>query len=512
MISSAFERDRCTDALNEEAPATALPLPERPYQDSRPKLNTFDVFDTLITRRCIAPARIFDLIAAQSRIGNFAAARVLAEARVAGAPYDLDTIYTSLQTILNLDAETMARLKALEIAFEHENAIPVAENMARVADGDVLISDMYLGADVIRSLLRKAGFEKKVALIVTCDGKQSGRIWPRVLDKIQIKEHLGDNAYSDNIMPARFGIPTQHTKVTDPNTVEKTLIEIGLPDLASLCREARLASYSERGDIHALQSIQASFNFPILVLASLALARLAQHQSFRSLLFCSRDCNLWLPLFRVMAAQLHLECPASYFYTSRLTRTKPSMDYLAYAQASITDGAALVDICGTGWSLAHLFQNLGLNDQHLVLLHRLPPVRLYEELAATPATCTVHALLPTADETCDHVALEMSNYAEHGMVADMCRIGETNVPIFSPDQRPRQLREAIEAQRHCFMRAVTIISEQGLKETLALDDASISVLCKALYQGLSKQTALQAAYQAQHHAEDMTTLRQLGCI
>jgi len=482
-----------------------------PSLDSRPKVNTFDVFDTLIARRCIEPFRIFEMIAAHAKIETFVSARRLAEANVAHAPYDLDIIYANLMTILGIRADEAAELKALEIRFELENVIPIAANMTRVTDGDILISDMYLGAGLIRSLLAKAGFQKNVALVVTPDGKHSGQIWPRVIEKFEIQEHLGDNAYSDNLMPSRFGIANRHTDISAPNFVEKTLLDIGLRDLALICREARLAA-SATGHAHSLQVLQASLNFPILTLASIALARLAKREGLESLLFCSRDCNLWLPLFRSMAQSLGFEGQANYFYTSRLTRTKPSADYLAYARENVKPGVAVVDICGTGWSLAHLFQNLGLDGQHLVFLHKLPPVDLYEKAAPTPPTSISHALLGSTDERCDHVVLEMSNYAEHGMTLDVRRIGESFVPVFAQDQRPAAIFDMIEAQQRCFRHAVAIMEKHSLKETLSIDDASLNVLCTALYQSLSNQEILKIAYAAAHHAEDITTLTQLGCL
>jgi hypothetical protein len=153
-----------------------------------------------------------------------------------------------------------------------------------------------------------------------------------------------------------------------------------------------------------------------------------------------------------------------------------------------------------------------LSDPHFVFLHRLPPVSLYEQVAPTPPVGTLHGLLNSTDERCNHIALEMSNYAEHGMAVDVRQIGEAFVPVFAQDERPVHIRDGIEAQRLCFMKATEILNAHGLRETLSLDDAALQVLCTALYQSLSNQTALQMAYAAQHHAEDIVTLKQLGCL
>jgi hypothetical protein len=503
MTPAALEDNRASDRHG-RAPSAPM--------DDRRSVATFDVFDTLIARRCIEPRAIFEMIAAQAKIENFAAARIEAEARVAGQPHDLDTIYATLGTILPLDKAQLAALKTLEIRLEQENVIPIAETMAEVADGDVLISDMYLGADVIRTLLDAAGLQKKSALIVTTNGKQSGRLWPELLKKFHVTAHVGDNVHSDVAMPRSFGIVSQQTTLARPNAVEQTLLDIGLRDLATICRETRLASWSERPNVRALQIIQADFNFPILVLASVALSRFAERENLSSLLFCSRDCNLWLPLFRIVARDFGLHCKADYFYTSRITRTEPSDDYLSYAKDCIAEGAAIVDLCGTGWSLSHLAHNLCAGKQMLFFLHRLPQVALYEQHAPTPATCEIMGLLEDGDPKFNHMALEMSNYAAHPMVVDIRRIENATIPIFASDERPDDIRHAIEAQRRCFLSAVTSLEKHGLRETLALDDASLKTLCAALYQGLSNQNVLKNVYGVQHYAEDIATLKQLGCI
>lgn len=503
MTPAALKDDRSSD--RQGCAQSAQP-------DGRPSINTFDVFDTLIARRCIEPHAIFEMVAAQAKIENFVAARIEAEARLAGQPYDLDAIYAMLGAILPLDAAQAAALKALEIRFEHENVLPIAETMAQVADGDVLISDMYLGTDVIAALLAAAGLRKTTPLVVTSAGKQSGRIWPQILEKFHVKAHLGDNAHSDVVMPRGFGIVSRQTTLARPNAIEQTLLDIGLRDLATICRETRLASWDERSHVHALQVSQADFNFPILVLASLALSRFAERAGLTSLLFCSRDCNLWLPLFRVVARDVGLQCETDYFYTSRITRTAPSEDYLFYAKKCMTERTAIVDLCGTGWSLSHLADSLGAGEQVLFFLHRLPQVALYERRAPTPATCRIAALLEDGDPKCNHVALEMSNYAEHGMVVDMRRVEDAAIPVFAPDGRPTEISHAIEAQRRSFLHAVASVEKHGLRETLALDDASLKVLCAALYQGLSNQSILQSVFGAQHYAEDIATLKQLGCL
>ncbi len=500
------------DSSRSDAGPTSQPASSDASSSQRLRLRTFDVFDTLIARRCIEPAVVFAIVEERAEIAGFAAARALAEAALAHQPYTLSEIYAKLPDFLAVGEEQLRRLETLELAVEGENVIPIAQNIAAVADGDLLVSDMYLAPDVIRSLLHRAGFRKRVALLVTANGKSSGRVWPELLHSLDIVEHLGDNLHSDNLMPRRFGIEARHVTCSQPNVVEKTLLDVGLRDLALTCRQARLSSWTGDPDIDALHAIQADLNLPILVLSSIALARLVRQKGFETVLFSSRDCNLWIHVFRIVASLMDVDVASEYFFTSRLTRTKPSPGYLSYAAERINKRAVVVDICGTGWSLSHLFQHLGSTQGDIFLIHRLPPVDLYERHARSPSTCVVHSIIDGQVEGLDNSLLEMANYATHGMVLDVRRIMDAAVPVFARDNRPVRIANAVRAQEQSLIAAADLLRTHGLRETLMLDDASLRVLCGALYGCLSQQGTLKAVYAQQHFMEDVANLHNLGCI
>jgi hypothetical protein len=89
-------------ALPANSPLTLAP-------SNRPLVSTFDVFDTLIARRCIEPLRIFEIVAELSGLANFFTARRIAEAQVP-EPRTLDKIYVALAKILDLDEPAANRL------------------------------------------------------------------------------------------------------------------------------------------------------------------------------------------------------------------------------------------------------------------------------------------------------------------------------------------------------------------------------------------------------------------
>src|SRR6202035_5806526 len=121
-------------------------------------VSSWDVFDTLIARKCGHPYAIFDLMGAT--FGNgFKAARVYAEsaARAARQEISLGDIYDKLQSSTGWSTEERQRALDLEVRLEFENVIPITENLSRVSDGDIVVSDMYLPHEIIMGMLRAAG-------------------------------------------------------------------------------------------------------------------------------------------------------------------------------------------------------------------------------------------------------------------------------------------------------------------------------------------------------------------
>ncbi|GGF78308.1 hypothetical protein GCM10007301_42870 [Azorhizobium oxalatiphilum] len=482
-----------------------------PADADKPHVRTFDVFDTLIARRCIEPSIVFDMVAARIDMPGFTSARKGAEATVARSAYTIDTIYDELAKVLELDAARAQEIKAIEIEIEIDQVLPIAENIAQIHHGDVLISDMYLGSDTIKRLLDKAGVDQKVSLVVTSDGKRSGMIWPHASDTLRIREHLGDNTRSDVLVPTSFNITSRHTSISEPTTVENVLKSIGLRPLAELCREIRLSTWSADAQTRKLQLVQASLNFPILLLSSVALLRLGEQLGKRSVLFSSRDCDMWRPLFDDMAQLGGMQRSSTYFYTSRVARTQASPSYLRYASELITDDTIVVDLCGSGWSLAHLAQKLDREDMPVFLLHQLAPVVGYERKAPSPKTCVVHNVVPPSVGGLDCSTIEMSNYTDHGMVVDVRYLLDFPVPVFAEDARDEETLARVRAQHECFRIARKLLGKHDLRGIFDLDHESISTVCTSLYQVLSRQSVLREAFGASHTLEDQSVLQRIGC-
>jgi hypothetical protein len=98
------------------------------------------------------------------------------------------------------------------------------------------------------------------------------------------------------------GILSTLHKLTEP---EQYLVDQGLPQLAHVCREARLSTYS--APYRGIEILQADYNFPVLFLASIVLNR---EYPNHTLLMSSRDCYMWQKLMQKMFGR------GVYWYTS----------------------------------------------------------------------------------------------------------------------------------------------------------------------------------------------------
>lgn len=212
---------------------------------------SFDIFDTLITRRTAAPTGIFMLM--QERIkrdgtypaflaDNFYELRTGAErlarahARSEGKrEITLDDIYRALSTTTCITAKQQEALKAFEIESECVNVLGIAENVGKVkallTQGErvVLISDMYLGETGIRRILEQVDpIFHEMPLYVSSDygvTKGSGELFQIVKNRENADYaewvHYGDNVSADIAAAQKLGIQAVRVAVEEVKEYEQ---------------------------------------------------------------------------------------------------------------------------------------------------------------------------------------------------------------------------------------------------------------------------------------------------
>ncbi len=189
---------------------------------------SFDIFDTIISRKLFTHKNLFDIIA--SRITDkpgisikFAQLRENTESGLrknlkSGEDVTIGQIYSKIKESTALSDEEITEMMNIEIQTELDFSVPrndiqklvkrlIAENKKIY-----LISDMYLTADIIRRLLIKHDFPvNDVEILVSSETglrKDTGKAWDEYKDLIEV--HVGDNEHSDIQMCVDRKIPCFH--------------------------------------------------------------------------------------------------------------------------------------------------------------------------------------------------------------------------------------------------------------------------------------------------------------
>lgn len=431
-----------------------------PHMPSRQRVASFDLYDTLIARRCVHPHHVFHIIANTIGLAGFPELRMraqdMAARRCAPADYTLATIYEDFATLTGRSAQDAGMVMRLESEIELDQVFPIQENLARVRPQDIIVSDMYLGHDVLQRILREKLGLWHNPLFVSCGGKGSGLIWPQLQQRYDLSLHLGDNPHTDIATARPFGIPTELTNLSDPLAIESYLARTGLPTLATSIREARLVTWHPEPQTRALQLGQILANFPFLVLVALDLVQQVRETGAKRLLLSGRDCHRLSFLMPALLQRYGLDCTSTYFHSSRVARLGASEAYIGHFNDLRGGERTIVaDLCGSGRSLECLLDAAGHERTTLYLAHHNDQPgafpRIYETLGRL--SCPLEALL---SGTYPWLALELLNTAPHPYVIDMARWQDRFVPVFAEGGLDGQVLDAIKVQDEAFAKAAGI--------------------------------------------------------
>lgn len=332
-------------------------------------VNSFDIFDTLISRR-VEPHDIFSIVETRSNIPGFRSARIQAEELSDGS---FDDIYRQLGKLLNIKipqpyrtenikynikleakssplSESLAildlnTLMELEIEAELENTIPILCNINLVQDGDILISDMYLPASVIHRLLSKNGFNKRCELFLSYAGKHHGYIYDLVQERYHVGYHLGDSEYSDIYMAGTRGIKGILSTVHKSSKLEDMLGRAGMQEIRSCFKEFRLHNpYTESAVESKLYDHQVRYNIPILIFLARELRDIMRTEKRDKLLLFTRDGTL----LKKIIQWLYPDINCMLFHSSRTIHRSYNEDYKKYvARYYKHDTCLIFDMAGS---------------------------------------------------------------------------------------------------------------------------------------------------------------------
>lgn len=186
---------------------------------------SFDLFDTLIARKCLLPEYVFTLVEQRARAEgivlavDFTVRRQAAEKALyhGGCPwYQLDDIYRWIGSDCQLNPNIASRLQQLEQETELEVAIPrpdmvsAYQRLLKCGKHVIITSDMYLTSGQLKPILEKCGLSN-AELYVSCEQKSSkhqGTLFQTLQNRFPGQKilHIGDNPCCDAERAREYGL------------------------------------------------------------------------------------------------------------------------------------------------------------------------------------------------------------------------------------------------------------------------------------------------------------------
>lgn len=413
-------------------------------------IHSWDLFDTLIGRKCGTPEKLFEEMGRMLGDRNFPdkrrkAERVLQDEK---AGYNLADIYQVYETKFGVYTPDKWNLADLEFELELKNVYPIKRNVQNLKNEDIIISDMYLSDLQLRSLMLFAGINFMGEIFVSNYGKFSGEIWPKV--KSRILSHCGDNHVMDMIIPARHGIRTRPAK-TELNPSEKLYMHHS-EELAWWIHQGRLEHIVNEIPVEKLNFLQIRLNIPLLFASCHLLMEYVLQRDIKKVLFMSRDGQM----FQQLWAKLFPEIPSEYIYISRECLRGSSESYFEYLNERYTEDTCLVDMAASCGSLKSALPRLKNQHPKIWTLLFLPGFGVdVKGIEVVYATTNMRTRI-------NNTWLEMLNYADHWHIADVV----DGDPVF--DQQDEYLMHYVKDYHQCFENMLPFAPRCKLKDPLKL--------------------------------------------
>ncbi len=274
------------------------------------KLASFDIFDTVLIRKCGKPENIFYLLAHRLYPDNddkkekFIAWRKQAERRVVtrinGREITITDIYSDTG-VDQFDDYSPARLIEVEKKVEAENltANPDVKSIIKKhrADGITIcfISDMYLDSNFLADVLRREEcLEGDEKVFVSCEAgarKSNGKLYDKVREILKPCQwtHYGDHPVSDIKRATEHGIMA-HRVETSYSECEKSISSISKPSISCLAGLQRCARITNGNNVY--NKLAADYVAPAYIPYTNFVMRKAQEKKIKRLYFLSRDSYL----------------------------------------------------------------------------------------------------------------------------------------------------------------------------------------------------------------------------
>lgn len=332
-------------------------------------MKSMDIFDTIIGRWYYTPDSIFDSVESKvsDLVVSFKYYRKTAESVTSDKTFD--GIYKKFSELTGVSESVAEVIKIAEFDEERLMTFPIMENVRKLDNDTVLISDTYFNKEQLIELLKSNGIVVYKDIICSYDGKSSGNVW----NSVKPYRHIGDNKHSDVDKAREAGINAElFNSGLTPN--ESWTLNKGFPKLAYLMRAVRLSNPYSDAVKSDLWYEQTQSNIPLLVLISNYLESISNDYS--KYLFTQRDCCNLYEVF----SHLYNNIPSYKFYSNRKLYSNPTKSFMKYTEELVDSEALIIDLQGTGDTCFSYFKDPNfftavysdLDNKHQVisLVHR----------------------------------------------------------------------------------------------------------------------------------------------
>lgn len=319
---------------------------------------SFDIFDTLLMRKCKAPEDVFRLVAYEMGMEcaetDFVRKRKAAEKvcyRNVTKYFHLEQIYDILcREGVVARCETEAVMQK-EIEIEKRLLVPRKSicQMFKYAklQGKIVIltSDMYLGKEILKDMLAEFGICEYDDFLISCEVKKDkywGNMWEYVTARYPGRKilHIGDNEISDEKTAMEHGLETYRIASAN-DLMEMCGIgqylgqgNAGRDGILWGLFSAKVANdpfcmSMTKGKLYISNMYEFGYLFagPLILNYLLWLVKTAKVQHIDTILFVARDGYLLEKLYQKLVANKQLEAPSGiYFLASRRASSVASIE------------------------------------------------------------------------------------------------------------------------------------------------------------------------------------------
>jgi FMN phosphatase YigB (HAD superfamily) len=310
-----------------------------------PTIRSFDVFDTVLTRRVGAPSAVVDLLSKRLagddgipvRAAVFAATRKRFETQLTvtlGRHATLREIYHAVTVALIVDTSMAEEWAAAEEQLERELTVPVPGALERIetarAQGRVVfVSDTPHSEEFVKSLLVQHHLARAEDLVFTSSERQVSKSHGGLFEAVRLVvggehqfRHVGDNPRSDGAAARVEGwagtvVPAGQLSRYEKLLEERSEATDGVASwLAGASRLARLEA-STRNVSAPIAEVASGVLAPLLVGFALWVTAQARQSGVRRLYFVARDGEVMLDAARFVIGHLAPDIELRYLYGSR---------------------------------------------------------------------------------------------------------------------------------------------------------------------------------------------------